>query len=137
MRDRRQARAGARLLIVCAVLTGLFLMHGLSAQACTASTDMPATTMTTGATAAHGDQASRVLAQSEQAAAPHAVHGATCLFTPAPRGSDVFEALSLLALAVALMSLAGWDLGGRYPRTHRAPPRTGSRLLTTLCVSRT
>jgi hypothetical protein len=137
MRDGRPARAGARLLIVCAVLTGLFLMHGLPAQACTASSDMPATAMTTVEPPGHSDQASPVLAQSEQVAAPHVVHGATCVFTPAPRGSDVFEALSLLAVAVALMSLVGPGLGARFPRTHRAPPRTGSQLLTTLCVSRT
>lgn len=134
MRDGRSPRAGARLLIVCAVLLGLFLMHGLPAQACAASTDMPTTA--TVATTSQAEQAAS-LSHGEQAAAPHAVHGATCIFTPAPRGSDFVTVLSLVAVAIALMSLAGSGLGGRYPGAHRAPPRTGPQLLTALCVSRT
>lgn len=129
MRGTASAGAMARLLTVCAVLIGLFLMHGLPAQACPAGTAMSA--VTTGhaehpvlGLGAHGDQAA---------------HGTPCVFTPAPRGIDaMLTLLLLLASAVVLVSPPRPALvGDRHPRRHRAPPRTGEQLLTRLCVSRT
>jgi hypothetical protein len=139
MRDAEPARAFARLLILCAVLTGVFVMHGLPAQACTAGTGMPATAMT--AMAGQGEETvAAVLGHKDQAAAQHAdpAHGAPCVFTPAPRGIDILTALSLLAAAaVALVSPVFPKPGGdRWPRSRRPPPGTGAELLTTLCVSR-
>ena len=134
------ARAIARLLTVCAVLTGLFLMHGLPAQGCAAGIGMPATAMPAAATTGHSEHpAPAALAHDDQAvAAPAAAeHGIPCVFTPAPRGLGGLSAL-LLAATVALVSFARPTFGGdRYSRSRRAPPRTGSELLTTLCVSRT
>ena len=139
MRGTASAGAMARLLTVCAVLPGLFLMHGLPAQACPAGTAMPAAAMSATGHAEH--PALAVHARSGQAIAvpAPAVHGTPCVFTPASRGIDVLMALLLLlAAAVASVLPPRVALGGiRCPRSHRAPPRAGAQLLTTLCVSRT
>lgn len=134
-------RVIARVLTVCAVLVGLFVMHGLPAQACPAGTGMAAAS----AAGHRGEPARATMSvQGEMSTAFPAVHTATpehgtaCVFTPAPRGIDELLAL-LLAATVALVSPA-WRptvAGYRYPRSHRAPPGPGTELLTALCVSRT
>jgi len=140
MRSTASARAIARLLTVCAVLAGLFFMHGLPAQACSGGTgDMSATTATSatghqggttlGAGAAHGEMVAAVTAA--------AGHGTACVFTPAPRGLDALLALLLLAATVAPASVRGRPNSGGHRISHRAPPPAGAALLTALCVSRT
>ena len=142
MRSTASARAIARLLTVCALLAGLFFMHGLPAQACSGGTgDMSA--MTTASTVGHQDgitlaagSAHRETVATVTAAAGH---GTACVFIPAPRGLDVLLALLLLAATVALTSARRLPSLGR-PRhriSHRAPPPAGATLLTALCVSRT
>lgn len=135
MRDAVRARAFARLLILCAVLTGVFVMHGLPAQACAAGTGMPAAVMTV---AGHGEQPA-VVAHEDQTVARHTVpaQGEPCVFTPGPRGVDILTALVLLAATLALAPPVRPSSGGdRWARSHRAPPGAGTELLTTLCVSR-
>ncbi len=139
MRSTASARVIARLLTVCAVLAGLFFMHGLPAQACSGGTgDMSAMTATSttghqggitlGARAAHREMVATVTA----AAGP----GTACVFTPAPRGLDALLALLLLAATVALASARRLPNLGRPRRRngHRAPPPTGATLLAALCV---
>lgn len=141
MRGRASARATARLLTVCSVLTGLFLMHGLPEQSCSGGAGMPAV-MTAASMIGHGGQPALTAApeHGDRAVVLPAGpgHGTVCVFTPAPRGIDTLLALLLLAAIVALAWPVRPALGGhRYPRRRRAPPRAGAGLLTALCVSRT
>ncbi|MFD9892898.1 hypothetical protein ACFWY9_26430 [Amycolatopsis sp. NPDC059027] len=123
-----QGRVIARLLTLCALLTGVFLMHGLPAQACAG-----------GAMAEHG--IGHAMPAPPMAglpnAAPASEHGSVCVSTPPPRGWAAL--LLLLLLAVVLISvsppLSATRRFARFLR-HRAPPRPPD-LLTTLCVSRT
>ena len=135
MRNTASARAIARLLTVCAVLAGLFFMHGLPAQACSGGTgDMSA--MTTTSTAGHQDGVTPAAGVAHREMVTAAVeHGTACVFTPAPRGLDALLALLLLAATVGLASAQRLPNSGGH--RHRAPPLTGATLLTTLCVSRT
>ena len=120
----------ARLATVCAVLVGLFLMHGLPAQACPAGAAMPVTAMNAASHTEHP--------RAHDAPAASAEHGSSCVFTPAPRGIDSLLALLLLAATAALLErLRPAFGGGRHPGSRRAPPRAGAELLTALCVSRT
>ncbi len=143
MRGKVPARAIVRVLTLFAVLVGLFLMHGLPAQACSGGTGMSATVMTQTAPGGPDGQAlvgtAHALTTVGSAALPAAPgHGAVCLFVSPPRGIDALLALLLLAAAVALVRIVRPPLGavgGR--RRHRAPPRAGMELLTRLCVSRT
>jgi hypothetical protein len=143
MRGTVSAGAIVRLLTVCALVTGLFLMHGLPAQACAGGSGMATTAMTGMATSGPGGQAiilSGAPVHGDHAAARPAVpgHGTPCVFTPAPRGLDALLALLLLAATAALAASARPARGTRSaPRSRRAPPRAGPELLATLCVSRT
>jgi len=142
MRGTVSAGAIARLLTVCALVGGLFLMHGLPAQACAGGSGMATTAMTGMATGGPGGQAilSGAPVHGDHAAARPAGpgHGAPCVFTPAPRGLDALLALLLLATTAALAASARPARGaGPASRGRRAPPRAGPELLATLCVSRT
>lgn len=143
MRGTASARVFARLLTLCAVLAGLFFMHGLPAQACAGGTGgMPATVTTASPPVSHLDSIALAAGpvHRDMVASLGAVveHGTPCDFAPAPRGIDVLLLLLLLAATVALASprLPGGG-GRRNPISHRAPPRTAGELLTALCVSRT
>jgi hypothetical protein len=140
MRSTASARAIARLLTVCAVLAGLFFMHGLPAQACSGGTG-GMSAMTATSTAGHQDgitlgagSAHREMVATVTAAAGH---GTACVFTPAPRGLDALLALLLFAATVALASAQRLPNFGGHRISHRAPPPIGATLLTALCVSRT
>lgn len=140
MRDTASARAIARLPAVLALIAGLFLMHGLPAQACAAGTGK--TGMTASAMTSHSGQSARVVTGAHGTGAvaipSPAGHGTPCVFTPAPRGQGTGAALLFLAVTIAPVSPARSALGpGRHPRSHRAPPRTSTETLTALCVSRT
>ncbi|WP_186382941.1 DUF6153 family protein, partial [Amycolatopsis rhizosphaerae] len=130
----------------CAVLVGLFAMHGLPAQGCAAGSGAHATTMSMTMTerVAEAVVPGEVSQGDRTAAHPgtqddRTAGGAACVFTPASRGIDALLVLLLLAATVALAWLAPLPgfVGRGNPRSHRAPPRTGAQLLTTLCVSRT
>jgi hypothetical protein len=134
MRGTAVSGAVARLLAACAVLVGLFLMHGLPAQSCAAGSGM--------ATTAHPLEAAPVPAMAHPPAAGTAMpgsagHGTACVALPAPRGVDVLLALLLLAVATALLpAVRAVGDAARHPSGRRAPPG-GAALLTRLCVSRT
>lgn len=139
MRGTLSAGAIARLLTVCALVGGLFLMHGLPAQACAGGNGMATTAMTgmaTGGPAGHATLGGAPV-HGDHATVRHAApgHGTPCVVTPAPRGLDALLALLLLAATAALAASA--RPARSASRGRRAPPRAGPGLLATLCVSRT
>ncbi|GAB1333273.1 hypothetical protein [Streptomyces sennicomposti] len=135
----------ARLLAVCAVLLGLFLMHGSPASAAegchgsmSASAPMPAgrdgSPMSTAhAPATHHPGPVRAL----QAAGASGMAGALCVATPAHERIPL-PAPGLLAVAVTV--LAAWTparlraLGGSG---LRGPPASGRDHLLKACIART
>lgn len=155
---RSPGRALARLLTACAVLLGLFLMHGAPASAatdCHAAVQephgaVPAEHEPHGAVpaehAAHGEPGAA--AGTAPVASPSAVHmdaqartgghGTQCVAT-APRDRLPLPTIWLLASAAAFV-LVGWALvrlraaaGGTG---RRGPPGCGRDLLLRKCVAR-
>ncbi|GAB2702208.1 hypothetical protein [Kitasatospora kifunensis] len=148
MDSRRLRGPGiARLLAVCAVLVGLFLMHGTPATAAAGCHGEPAAgaLMPGGAAQAVGSAGSRAAAPADPGsplALPTAglpTGGAVCVSTPA-RGGVPFPAVALLALAV-LAGGAAWELTDRQvgapSHRRRGPPSGGRALLLQVCVART
>lgn len=147
-------RGVARLLLVCAVLAGLFLMHGAPATAaagCHADASVlgavpadgggpmashgsgtaprrPAAVSRTGSAGTHGARAT----------VPMAVHGATCVSTPArARGPLPVKASTTSQVVADAPVLAGRaaPVGRRW---RRGPPPPGGRdLLLRVGVART
>ncbi|MGB6162328.1 MAG: hypothetical protein WCF33_24670 [Pseudonocardiaceae bacterium] len=149
------ARATARLLAVCAVLAGLFAMHGLPAQGCSGGVEASAPSMAhpsmahpvTVVTAADGlDMAagmavsvSRPLAYAVvEAGADVGEAGVLCVSTPPPPGWAGLLTLLLGTSGIGLASVLGLADRATRPRgqRRRAPPLAGSALLMNLCVSR-
>lgn len=139
------ARALARVVAVCAVLAGLFLMHGLATQECHGGTEASMSSMS----AVTGDMVTPVAAMVHQPLNRSAIHsgatgGATavassglCVSTP--------PTSALAGLLALLLALGGLVLASAVPRPNRAtrlenhgrpPPLAGSALLTNLCVCR-
>lgn len=146
------ARAMARVLAVCAVLAGLFFMHGLAAQEChggggTSASSMAhsaqVTAATGGVTQVAGTRAasvSRPLAHSlsEGQASADAPPGALCVSTPPSSGWTGLLALLLSAGMISLANAVRSPDTATHPRNQRlrAPPPAGPVLLMNLCVSR-
>jgi hypothetical protein len=137
------ARATARLIAVCAVLVGLFFMHGLPAQHCSGGVGGSAPMMTHSPTVAiaaddPGKAAGGMTASASRSLAESAA-GAVCVSTPPPPG---WAGLLALLLAIGAVGLAG-VLRSAQPATQprnlrlRAPPLAGAALLMNLCVFRT
>jgi hypothetical protein len=144
---RRQVggRGAARLLLACAVLAGLFLMHGSpfgaaegchGAAAAPAGMSVPAAAMAPKGpvTAAHQHPG------SARAGVLPAVRGHLCVSTPArprlvlPAGGPL---LAVAAPAAVLLAF-GRLLGGPHRARRRGPPPPGGRpLLLQVCVART
>lgn len=141
-------RATARLVAVCAVLAGLFFMHGLPAPGCHGGAGVPAPSMAHSATvpaaAGEPDTAAGVMATPASRSPVAEVGsagglGALCVSTPPPPG---WAGLLALLLGVSVVGLArAMNSPGRAtsPRNQRlrAPPMAGSALLMSLCLSRT
>ncbi|MFD5425325.1 hypothetical protein [Streptomyces sp. NPDC127084] len=141
---RNSSPAAARLLAVCALLTGLFLMHGspAAAEGChgdAASAASPASTavapdhsMSTSAAPLAGDSTSRAV----RADMPSPAHHAVCVSTPA-HGPVLLPALAVFALVgtAAMWVLTGRTTGLSAAR-RRAPPG-GRPLLLQVCIART
>ncbi|WP_406404989.1 hypothetical protein [Streptomyces sp. NBC_01643] len=139
----------ARLLALCAVLLGLFLMHGAPATAAEgchgamSAAPMPAghdtAVMTSAARTFVTPVSSPVMTQAraQQVSGASEMDGAMCVSTPA-RDRIPLPTGGLLAVAVlAATFLAGRPLAlGRTGR--RGPPPPGGRsLLLTVCIART
>ncbi|MGV4930047.1 hypothetical protein K2224_07725 [Streptomyces sp. BHT-5-2] len=150
---RSRGRALARLMAVCTVLFGLFLMHGAPATAANGChgavpMSMPVSMSVSGGhAAAHGGGASAAatapMAGTGSAHTGSQVvfgeHGAQCVATPV-RDRLTLPSPSLLAFA-AVVSLCGWALTGRRviagEAGRRGPPGGGRAVLLKLGVART
>ena len=109
-----------RVVLLFAVLAGLFLMHGLSAPSMHGMAMSPRTSMVT----------------STVPTADHMEGCETCIpLRP--------EGMSGLFLALFLVVITPWRfqpphfLRQTHPRWPHGPPQTGARILRTLSVSRT
>lgn len=143
----RERRRGTALLIaVCAVLFGLFLMHGAPATAagCHGEATAAAGAM------AHDGHAPAPVQAHPLAAAPHHpgagvlatergtdAHGLLCVSISAgdrlPLPASPLVAIVLLALLAAWAPYRTWRLG----RTARRGPPGGRPLLLKVCIART
>ncbi|MFF2409801.1 hypothetical protein [Streptomyces sp. NPDC058092] len=127
-----------RLLVLCAVLCGLFLMHGSPASAAEgchggmAVTSEPPMSMTAGAghTAVPEEQG---IPRTDSAVT--GMNGESCVSTHAR------DRLLPLLMALGLVILAVWVLGRLRPAVRgparRGPPFAGRELLLQVCVART
>lgn len=146
---RVRRRLNARLLAVCVVLAGLFLMHGSPAGAaggCAAAmsaAQSPTSTAHHRAPTANPMDAAPTVARPDGVTRATAVmpvtHGSSCVSTPA-HGRTVLPGPGLLAvIAVAAWATGTWAggrvVGGRTEQ--RGPPMGGRGLLTRECVART
>ncbi|MET7313339.1 hypothetical protein ACWD7C_24070 [Streptomyces sp. NPDC005134] len=147
---QQRRRGVARLLALCAVLLGLFLMHGAPATAAEgchgamSGAPMPAGHDTAVmASAAHAfvtPVSSPVMAQAgaQQASGASAMDGAMCVSTPArhriplPTGGLLAVVAVLAAAFLAVRPPAFGRTGRRGP-----PPPGGRSLLLTVCIART
>ncbi|MBT2454521.1 hypothetical protein [Streptomyces sp. ISL-86] len=145
-RERRQGTA--RLIAVCVVLLGLFLMHGApdaAARGCHGEMAAPAAATTT----AHGGHAHAPIgvssaasgmhhprATDDQAVAGAGEHGTLCVAT-APRDRLPLPSVTLVMAAIALLS--AWSLHRVWSlrRTGRRGPPGGRHLLLKVCIART
>ncbi|BAC72490.1 hypothetical protein AQJ43_21915 [Streptomyces avermitilis] len=153
---RRRGPGVARLLVLCAVLLGLFFMHGAPANAaegCHGSTAMvmsPGTghgedvRMDAAALRPPGATAPGASAMAPTAPPAHGVampgmSGELCVSTPA-RDRTPLPATGLLAL-LGLVALVAWHPTGRSgvfgEPARRGPPLYGRHLLLQVCVART
>ncbi|MFE7326920.1 hypothetical protein ACFU8W_18340 [Streptomyces sp. NPDC057565] len=137
-------RGSARLVAVCAVLLGLFLMHGAPATAAEGchgampSVTVPmhdghsAPTMTSTAPPATAQSA-----QAARAGDGSAMHGVQCVSTPAHERNP----LPTAGLYAAGALPAAWFPAGLRAATgwtrRRGPPAGGRDLLIQVCVART
>nr|WTB28801.1 hypothetical protein OG781_03915 [Streptomyces sp. NBC_00830] len=134
-------RGIARLLALCSVLLGLFLMHGapVTAEGCHGA--MSAAPMSEGhGTAVMTPASSPVMTQTgaQHASGVSAMGGAMCVSTPA-RARTPLPTAGLVAVVAVLA--AGFFAGRPLPlgRTgRRGPPPPGGRsLLLQVCIART
>jgi len=159
-------RGFARLLMVCAVLAGLFLMHGsptAAAEGCHGAlpTALPSAAAPmlmsmpmgegegegTTAVAARADSSpamprpgtalTTLAAPAVHAGAPSMAHGAMCVSTPA-RARFLLPAHTLLvAVAVLAVTALGGRAAGRARARRGQPPPGGRSLLLQVGVART
>ncbi|MFF9349415.1 hypothetical protein [Streptomyces sp. NPDC014734] len=141
--NRRGARApgASRLLVLCAVLCGVFLMHGAPASAAGGCHDAMAMSAAPSAPMPTG---TGHLAEPDERAAHGAVRAA-----PAPPGAAGESCVSTRARDRSLPPLtvlgsvapAAWVLPGRTAAPEgperRGPPYAGRGLLLQVCVART
>lgn len=137
-RGRTRTPGTSRLLVLCAVLCGLFLMHGAPASAAEGCHDAMGTSAATpmSTTIADGHLAVRGGHEAAHvAAAVPATNGESCVFTHArDRVLPLLMAWGLVLLAIGV--LAGHRTAVRGP-ARRGPPFAGRDLLLQVCVART
>ncbi|MFE7111252.1 hypothetical protein ACFU98_25155 [Streptomyces sp. NPDC057575] len=139
-RGRTRTPGASRLLVLCAVLLGLFLMHGAPASAAEGCHD--AMTVTAAASAPGSMQATAGHAamraehgSARAVAGMPAMNGESCVFTHAR--DRVLPLLMSLGLAlVAVQALSGRRTAVRGP-ARRGPPSAGRGLLLQVCIART
>ncbi len=151
-RSARASRAAARLLLLCAVLAGLFLMHGApgSAHGCHGAVRTDAVLMD----AVRTDAAQAMPPQAHAHAAVHPAlpaapavpatgtlraHGdrTLCVATKTRDGVPLPAPGPAVAGALLALPAAVSRLFGRRADSPRGPPCAGRRLLLQVCVART
>lgn len=140
-------RGVARLLLVCAVLAGLFLMHGAPATAaggCQGGASAPMSLGGAHAMAAGGHRAmarpgsESAARATAQAGDPSMAHGAMCVSTPARERSLLPLNACLSVVAVLVFALLAGRAVVRGRAELRGPPPPGGRgLLLHVSVART
>ncbi|MFD9597540.1 hypothetical protein ACFWA9_32965 [Kitasatospora sp. NPDC059973] len=141
-RRRGRGRAAARPLLLCALLAGLFLMHG--SPTAPGGCHRPAAVAVAGsaghraAVAHHAAPADAPRLDGRRApdAAPQAV---PCVSARDREGAGLPAAAPLAAGAAAVLPAVRMPSAPRERRTTgpRAPPDAGRRLLLRVCVART
>ncbi|WP_329567767.1 hypothetical protein [Streptomyces sp. NBC_01361] len=141
--QRGRRRGIARLLALCAVLLGLFLMHGSPANAaegCHGTMSAPAALSAehAGTAMASTPSSGMTHAAAQQMSAMSAMGGAMCVSTPA-RDFTTLPVAGLMAViaVLAVVPIVGRPVAlGRTGR--RGPPTPGGRsLLLQVCIART
>lgn len=131
----------SRLLVLCAVLFGLFAMHGAPANA---------------AAGCHGEMAEPVPVtvpmmpmkpvdtshadmRGQQHAAPvvSGMSGELCVSTAARERLPLAAAGLLAAIGLVVFVVSGLRRTGLFAEARRGPPLSGRGLLLQLCVART
>ncbi|MFG2123464.1 hypothetical protein [Streptomyces sp. NPDC048710] len=141
MGGERTRRPGTtRLLTLCAILLGLFLMHGSPAAAvdgCHGRTG-PAVVMHDGHESATAPaEPARTLPDTLRATDDMAPHGTLCVATPAEQRIPL--PMAPLTGLFALSALAAWAVhrARRPGGTGRRGPPGGRGLLLQVCIART
>ncbi|MFE9868930.1 hypothetical protein ACFYPZ_41020 [Streptomyces sp. NPDC005506] len=141
--QRGRRRDIARLLALCAVLLGLFLMHGAPANAaegCHGPMSAPAALSAehAGTAMASTPSSGMTHAAAQQASTMSTMGGAMCVSTP-PRDFTTLPGIGLMAVVAVLAVLA--VVGRPMALGHtgrRGPPTPGGRsLLLHVCIART
>ncbi|GGJ27050.1 hypothetical protein [Streptomyces brasiliensis] len=135
--DRTRGTGTARLLASCAVLLGLFLMHGSPVTASGGCHGSARATLT-----AHGEHTPTAVVPSGPDAARvqvvdgTAAHGAQCVAIPVERHLPLPAAPFVAVVALAV--LAGWALRRAWSPggTGRRGPPGGRGLMLQVCVAR-
>ncbi|WP_438290888.1 hypothetical protein [Streptomyces sp. HUAS TT7] len=141
--DRRQARGPgvSRLLVLCAVLFGLFLMHGApatAAEGCHGA--MSAPTGMHEARAATRTSAEPSVAHSDvqRALGTSVMDRETCVSTPARDGKPLpMGGLAAVFTAFAGVFLVCWSAAAGWAGRRGPPPPGGRSLLLQVCIART
>ncbi|RFC78437.1 hypothetical protein DXZ75_05370 [Streptomyces sp. AcE210] len=141
MGQRGRRRGIARLLALCAVLLGLFLMHGSPANAaegCHGPMSAPAALSAehAGTAMASTSSSGTTHAAAQQASTMSAMGGAICVSTPA---RDFVPVAGLMAVVAVLAVVPAVERPVALGRTgRRGPPTPGGRsLLLQVCIART
>ncbi|AXE81724.1 hypothetical protein C5746_37685 [Streptomyces atratus] len=138
--DRRRTRTpgASRLLVLCAVLCGLFLMHGAPASAaegCHGKMAMTSDALMPTTTGAGHTSLTDAHSTAQAAAAVPGMNGESCVSTHAR------DRLLPLLMSLGLVVLAVWGLGRRRTAVRgparRGPPFAGRDLLLQVCIART
>lgn len=143
MNRRRTPSPGtSRLLVLCALLLGLFLMHGSPAAATegchTGAAAMPAMAPISAGLHADGmEQTPHVHAATGLADHEGSTEG-LCVSAPV-RGQVVVPAALLLALIPLTVTGLLWpaQIAGVFTGLRRGPPQAGRNLLHQVCIART
>ncbi|MEU1312762.1 hypothetical protein ABZ419_28260 [Streptomyces cinnamoneus] len=147
MNSTQSRRRGvARLMAVCALLFGLFLMHGAPATAaggCHESVSAPVSLHDEHAD--HGGQVAAAMTAAAVAGSAHVApqmvigeHGSSCVATPE---RDRILLPTVWLLVAVLAGLSAWAMARRRVAAgsvgRRGPPGGGRALLLRVCVART
>ncbi|MER0444057.1 hypothetical protein ABR738_05665 [Streptomyces sp. Edi4] len=140
-RGRASGTGTARLFVLCAVLLGLFSMHGAPASAaggCHGEMAMAPPPSAAFMSMTHATVAAERLV-ARAAPVVTGAHGETCVSTGARERLPLAATglLALLALVVLVVGKPAGPWSSGLATARRGPPRGGRGLLLQVCVART